>query len=297
MRLLPIVPILLSIGALILGFLCLFAGSKPDFLESYSILTLNTSRIGQNLINTTSSSSSSNPLSALFHNLTDPLVNTLQSDLNNIASSLAKDLGLKDFYSAHLLDYCYGTYTPQAVPNATVKASAIHKNVTACSNQTAMYAFDPTAALQKSLNESGVSITLDDLNWPADIEKGVKALRIAMKVAFVLYCVGIVFAFLTILTAAFWMFSGGRLSACIEIFTAVMAFLTFGIASAITTTLAVKGDSIIDKYGEEIGVSADRGNGFLGLTWAATGLMFVCSILGCAGCFRSRKRESVKQYQ
>lgn len=36
---------------------------------------LNTSRIGQNLINTTSSSSSSNPISALFHNLTDPLVN------------------------------------------------------------------------------------------------------------------------------------------------------------------------------------------------------------------------------
>lgn len=231
---------------------------------------------------------------------TKPFTNILQeleSDLNNLATSLAKDLGLKDFYSAHLLDYCYGSYTPQAVPNTTIKASKIHKNVTTCSNQTAMFAFDPTAALQKSLNESGVSITLADLNWPADIEKGVKALRIAMKAAFVLYCIGIVFAFLTILAAAFWTFSGGRLSASIEIFTAVMAFITLGVASAITTAVAVKGNSVIDKYGEPIGVSADRGTGFLGLTWAATALMFICSVLGCAGCFRGKKRESVKQYQ
>ncbi|TID16839.1 putative sur7 protein [Venturia nashicola] len=296
MRLLPIVPILLSIGALVLGFLCLFAGSKPNFMEGYSILTLNTSRIGHNVINTTSSSSG-NPFSALFHNLTDSRVNELKSDINNFATSLAKDLGLKDFYNVHMLDYCYGSFTPQAVPNATVKASKIHKNVTACSNRTAMYTFDPTAALEKSLNESGVSITLADLNWSADLEKGIKALRIAAKVAFVAYCIGIAFAFLTILAAAFWMFSGGRLSASVEIFTAVMAFTTLGIATAITTVVAVQGNSVIDKYGEPIGVSADRGTGFLGLTWAATGLMFICSILGCAGCFRSRKRESVKQYQ
>lgn len=225
------------------------------------------------------------------------LSQSLESDINNLANSLAKDLGLKDFYSAHLLDYCYGTYTPQAVPNATVKASNIHKNVTTCSNQTAMFAFDPTAALQKSLNESGVSITLADLSWPADLEKGVKALRIAMKASFVLYCIGIVFAFLTILVSIFWIVTGGRLSATLEILTAVLAFLTLAIASAITTAVAVKGNSVIDKYGEPIGVSADRGNGFLGLTWAATALMFICSILGCVGCFTKRKRESVKQYQ
>ena len=44
MRLLPIVPLLLSIGALILAFLCLFAGSKPNFLENYSILTVRPQR-------------------------------------------------------------------------------------------------------------------------------------------------------------------------------------------------------------------------------------------------------------
>lgn len=53
MRLLPIIPILLSIGALILGFLCLFAGSKPNFLESYSILTVSLLLVGAKLIAST----------------------------------------------------------------------------------------------------------------------------------------------------------------------------------------------------------------------------------------------------
>jgi len=296
MRLLPVLPAVLSLAALILAFLCLFAGSKPNFMESYSILTLNTSRIGQNLISASSSSSSNNPISSFFHNLTDPIVKGLENDLNNAAASFAKDLGLQDFYSAHLMDYCYGRYTPTTVPNATVTP---HKNVTHCSNRTAMFAFDPTAALQKSLNDSGLDITLSQLNWPKDLEDGIKSLRVAVKGAFVLYCIGIGLCFLTILACAFWTSKcsdGGRGIAVVEIMVAFLAFLSLGIASAITTAVAVKGDKIIDKYGKPIGVSADRGNGFLGLTWAATVLMFLASILGCVGCFTKRNRRSVKPY-
>jgi hypothetical protein len=160
-----------------------------------------------------------------------------------------------------------------------------------------MFAFDPTAALQRSLNESGVKITLEDLNWPQDLEKGISALRVAMKASFVLYCIGIAFCFLAAIASTFWVLSGGRATATLVIVLAVLAFLTLGIASAITTAVAVKGDQVIDKYGKTIGVSADRGNGFLGLTWAATALMFVSSVLGCAGCFTRRDSKRGKQYQ
>ena len=40
MRLLPILPVLCSVGAIVLAFLVLFAGDKPNFLEDYSILTV-----------------------------------------------------------------------------------------------------------------------------------------------------------------------------------------------------------------------------------------------------------------
>jgi len=197
------------------------------------------------------------------------------------------------------MNYCYGAYTPGPVPNATLSKSKIHQNVTGCSHQTAMFAFDPAAALQNSLDESGVGITLADLDWPKDLENGIDALSIAMKASFVLYCIGIAFCFQTAIASAFWVSrcsNGGILTAILEIIMALSAFLSLGIASTIVTVVAVKSDSIINKYGKPIGVSADRGNGFLGLTWAATALMFIASIAGCAGCFRKRDRKSVKRY-
>jgi hypothetical protein len=55
--------------------------------------------------------------------------------LNNVADKLAKELGIKQFYSLHLLDLCEGYYSPNA--------SVAHpkKNVTQCSNATAMCKF------------------------------------------------------------------------------------------------------------------------------------------------------------
>lgn len=275
-----------------------FPTSIPVLQRTDDCAQLNTSRIGQNLIKTSSGESHSNPLSTLLHNITDPLVNDLKGDLNNFAASLAKDLGLEDFYSAHLMDYCSGRYTPGPVPNATLKASKIDRNVTHCSNRTAMFAFDPKQALQKSLNETGLGVTLDQLDWPKALDDGIRALRTAFKAAFVLYCIGIGFTFTTLIACLFWTSGcsdGGRGTAAIEIVLAGFAFLSLGIASAIMTAVGVKGDSVIDKYGKPIGVSADRGNGYLGLTWAATALMVICSILGCAGCCMKRNRQTVRR--
>ncbi|KIW00963.1 uncharacterized protein PV09_07485 [Verruconis gallopava] len=302
MRLLPLLPFLLALTALILGFLSLFAGSKPDFLESYSILTLNVSRIGQNIIDSGSSSSSSSTIGSFFHNLTGDIVSELEGDINNRAASLAKDLGLQDFYSVHVMDYCHGFYVPGAVKNATVHD--IKRNVTGCSKTKAMFAFDPTQALENSLNASGklggetASKVLDSIDWPQDLEKGLRALRAAFKAQFVLYCIALGLTFLTMLSCFFWLFSGGRAGACADITMGFSAFLFMAIASSIGTAIAVKGSHVINKYGNDIGVSADQGSGFLGLTWAATACLLLASIVGCAGCFGVHKRRrSLKPYQ
>lgn len=300
MRFLPILPFLLALVALILGFLCIFAGSKPNFLESYSILTLNVSRIGQNLVNASSSGSSST-LSSFFHDLTDPIVDELEGDLNDAAADIAKDLGLQDFYSIHIMDYCHGYYEPGPVKNATIHK--ISQNVTGCSNTTAMFAFDPRAALEKSLNDSGhiagttADKILDSIDFPQDLEDGIHALRAAFKAQFVLYCIALSFTFLTLLSCIFWVFSGGRLGACSDIILAFFAFLFMGVASAIATAIGVKGSHVINKYGHEIGVSATRGGGFLGLTWGATACLLLASMVGCFGCFGAHKRrQAVRPY-
>jgi hypothetical protein len=252
-----------------------------------TISQLNTSRIGYNLLNTTKQGD--NPVSSFFHNIE----NHFSQEINEAAGDIAEELGLDDFYSVHLLDYCYGDYTPGPVPNATLSSKSIHKNLTACSNRTAMYKFDPTQIIQEQLDKSGVNITLDDLNWPADIQKGINALHIVQTAAFILYCIAIGLIGLSLLFSLPAIFSAGRLAACVNVLVSILAFLAIGLASALITAVMVKGVSVVNKYGKEIGVEAHKGNKFLGITWAATGLMLIAMAWWCfETCLGHRKRAA-----
>jgi len=93
MRISALAPVLLCTAALVLSFLCLFAGSKRGFMNDYSILTLNTSRIGASFLN--AAHSSSNPLISFIDNATNSVENAINQDV----SSVARTLGIHDFYS------------------------------------------------------------------------------------------------------------------------------------------------------------------------------------------------------
>ena len=313
MRFSALIPAVLSAAALILTFLCLFAGSKQGFMEDYAIVTvskknpittypasesltkippqLNTSRIGRNLLNTTSSESS-NPIVSFF----DDITNSVQEEINDQLNSFAKDLGLHDFYSAHLLNFCEGFYTPTDAPNATIPKSEISKNVTDCSNRTAMYSFNPRETLQRELDESeyGSKINLTELGWPESLDDAIQALEVATNAMFVLYCIGIAFAALALILALASLFTapGGKLSACANVSVELIAFLAVGVASALATAIGVKAAEVVNDKGEDVGVSAQRGGKFMALTWVATACLLVASLVWCFDCFAGRKREA-----
>lgn len=100
------------------------------------------------------------------------------------------------------MTYCEGYYKPGPVPNATLSKDDISKNVTECSNRTAMYNFDPEEILQRELDESGTGVDLSDLDWPDDIQKGIDALIISAKATFVLYCIAIGFIGVALLSVS-----------------------------------------------------------------------------------------------
>jgi hypothetical protein len=229
-------------------------------------------------------------------NVTDSVQNEIQELANDAATSIARRLGLRDFYTVHVMNYCQGYYTPGPVKNATV--DDIDKNVTSCKDPSAMFSFDPTEALLANLNEVGLNNSdtanefLEGLNWPEALEEGLDSLKAAFKAQFVLYCIAIGFTFLTLATCIWWLLRDGRAAPLVNIAFSGLAFLFMGIASAIGTAIAVKGANTINKYGNRIGIEGHRGNGFLGLTWAATACLFVALIAGCVGfigAWRSRK--------
>jgi hypothetical protein len=287
MRLLALLPALCCTVALILSFLCLFAGHKNSFMEDYHLLTLNTSRLGEGLVNGTLSSSS-NPLSSLW----DLIPSAIQDDVQALAGEITEKIGVEDFYSAHLLDYCYGQYTPTEAANATVSDKDIHKNVTGCSKSQSMFWFNPQEILEQSLNKTGLNITLKDLKWPDNIQTGLDALRIVSTAAFVLYCIAIALIFVALIAALPAIFAAGRLAACLNLTVGFLAFLCIGLASALVTALIVKGGNVINQYGNKAGVEANKGNKFMALTWAATGLMAVTLAVWCwEVCCGGRRRK------
>lgn len=286
MRLTALIPATCCTVALILSFLCLFAGHKKSFMEGYHLLTvrlpisiskthilttrqLNTSLLGETLFE--EDRSSSNPLL----NLLNEIPNEISESINDRIGEATAAMGIQDFYSAHMLNYCYGQYTPAEVANATVSESDISKNVTGCSKSQAMYRFDPTKIVEDALKKSGVDVTLSDLQWPEDIQSGIDALNALMAAMFVLYIVAICLIFVTLVAAVFAVLASGRLSACLNGLIAILAFLAIGLASALTTAVMIKGTGIINQHGNDIGLEAKWGSKFLGLTWAATALMFV----------------------
>jgi hypothetical protein len=68
-----------------------------------------------------------------------------------------------------------------------------------------------------------------------------------------------------------------------------LAFLTLGIASAISTAVIVKAVDAVNKYGSDIGIAAYKGSKFLGMTWAATAVMLLASMVWIVEFCRGRK--------
>ncbi|KAF1842686.1 integral membrane protein-like protein [Cucurbitaria berberidis CBS 394.84] len=291
MRPTALIPVLCCAVALILSFLCLFAGHKKGFMENYHLITLNTSAIGETLLN--ESRTSTNPIT----NLLDKIPNQISEEINDRIGEVAERLGIEDWYSAHMLNYCYGQYTPAEKANATVSDSDISKNATGCNQSKAMYKFDPTRILEDALNKTtGTRVTLQDLKWPEDIQNGIKALNALMAAMFVLYVIAICLIFVALLAAVFAILASGRLSACLNFLVATLAFLAIGLASALVTAVIVKGSDIINKYGNDVGVEARWGAKFLALTWAATGVMLVALLVWIVEFCIGRRRKTPQSY-
>lgn len=74
-----------------------------------------------------------------------------------------------------------------------------------------------------------------------------------------------------------------------------LAFLALVIASIISTIVITKAVNAINKYGAEIGIAAYKGSTFLGMTWAATALMLLASVVWIAECFKGRKNRPYRE--
>lgn len=283
MRLSSILTLLCAAGALVLSCLCLFAGNKRSFLQNGDLLTLNMSRLGYvgDVFNTTDGSG------GFLGNLINDAEGELNDLINNATSDIANALNISDFYAVHVMNYCEGLFEPNATL-AAENGTHVSRNTTHCSPTNVLFHFNVTKVVQQALPSH---ITLGDIHWPEDITKAQNAVRMASIAAVVLYAISIGLAGLAFLGAIVGFFTNGRLSACCNAIVDLLGFVAVAAASALATVVILKAVNAVNKYGNDIGVSATKGNTFLGMTWAATGLMFIAMVVSIVQLISGRRNH------
>jgi len=70
----------------------------------------------------------------MTHNVTSSIEGDINDIIGDIADKLAKELGIKQWYSFHLMNLCEGDYKP----SATARGASENFTSTTCTNQTTM---------------------------------------------------------------------------------------------------------------------------------------------------------------
>lgn len=195
----------------------------------------------------------------------------------------------------------------RAVPIRRHCVSAIQRHIAISdylANEKADH-FDPAGTIDSELKLGAFHINLTTINWPQSLTDGIDALNASLDATFVLYCIGIAACGLLIIFSIVMFFLPSkynitatnhhyhsRIIGILAGLLAIIAFLALGIASAIVTVFMVKVVNLVTQYGDEVGVYAYKGDKFLAITWAATGVMLLAVIAWAAECcFRRRIRR------
>jgi hypothetical protein len=108
---------------------------------------------------------------------------TIDDNLLKTGLKDGQELGLSDFYTAHLWNYCSG--------NITTDGSKETWKVTECAKPKSTFHFDIYEIFKLDSDANGkTGITEDDI--PSSVQKVDKAIKVVSNVMVALYCLGLV---------------------------------------------------------------------------------------------------------
>ncbi|RPB01695.1 hypothetical protein L873DRAFT_1827031 [Choiromyces venosus 120613-1] len=189
-------------------------------------------------------------------------------------NATASDLGLADYYTSSLWNYCSGK-----------ALDGDNWQITDCGKPSVSYAFDPVRILD--VEKEGA-----DVNFPDSVKKVSKAVSVASKVMAAMYVLG---TFATIITFAVgWFGLLSRWGSCVTTIFADIAFLFLFTASIISTALYVSIREAFNKALKDFSVNAEINKQMFTITWLAVAFSFgACLFWMFSTCCCSGKRSRV----
>ncbi|KAF2087216.1 hypothetical protein K490DRAFT_9852, partial [Saccharata proteae CBS 121410] len=171
-------------------------------------------------------------------------------------------VGSHDWYTVHVMDYCEGDTDSDG-----------SKKLTGCSRGMAVFSFDPVKIMQSG-NAGPLHISFN-----GQITNISGKLKTAYMATFILLCIGIAGTGLDFVVSIIVVLMDTRRLTHDHADFCQIGFLGLGLSSGVITGVTVVAVQKINQYGSDIGLSATKGNKFLGMTWAATGLVLIALIL------------------
>lgn len=189
---------------------------------------------------------------------------------SSIVNSIARTLGLHDFYQVGLWSFCEG-YNDQGV--------------TDCSKPKALYWFDPVAII---LNEllSGATI-----NLPSEVTKILDLIRLVSHFMFGFFLSGTCLAFVMIFAAPLSIFSRW-FSLLTSIFTFIVALL-LTVASVIATVMFIIMRNAFTSV-EDLNIKAALGQRMFAFMWIASGAAIIAALIQIGQCCCCASMRDVK---
>lgn len=210
----------------------------------------------------------------------------LPGDLDNgvlkTGFKAGEELGLDDFYTAHLWNYCSG--------KITVDGDKEDWEVTNCGKPKTTFHFDIFQIFKLDSEENGKEgITEDEI--PDNVKKVNKAIKVVSNVMVAMFCCGVVATVVTFIVGWFGLLS--RWGSCVTTIFADVAFFFILSGSIIATALYATLKEGFNRALDDFGAVATLNNRTLVIMWLGVGFAFgaalfwMMSTCCCSG--RSKK--------
>jgi hypothetical protein len=305
LRLFIALPIILTGIALILSILCVYAGSKPGMMDNYAVFTLNTSRLGENVLADidTGIKSLGNDLkldkrevvltaTAPVALITPAPTTMLTVVPRNILSDAESKLSSKASSAKSNVSSKAASATSAAKGAVNSGISSLQDKIIELVNKAFHAAIDgldlhDITAVHISSSCSGTYVYKDGKDYTAGDTKNLDKLRPHIdscashsavnpfQLVRIIYWIGVVFSAVALILGLAGVIKTTKKMALINIFGTLPAVIFMGLASAVTHGMAVGAAHLVTFIGDKIGVTGVAGQKFVQLTWATTILLLV----------------------
>ncbi|KAK0122484.1 hypothetical protein ONS95_010715 [Cadophora gregata] len=255
-----------SIGA---GFTSALNPATPSATGTASSGATSTSGGGSQLLQ---------DLESLFQNLLGTATGTAGQEIVNVVNGLVSEvldaLGIQDWYSLYMREFCSGSYTPN------YNSANAKKHTTKCTPFDQAIPSIPTT--NSTLQLGTTIIDFSALNLPAKLSSAKSSITSIFTAIFAIQVTGIVACGLLIVLTPLHIFLSFFQRFIFRLLIAALAAIAticFGFIAGIETGIMVIIDVLVDGLGEGLGIEAQSGGAFLALLWVRSVFMSVSTLV------------------